>query len=98
MGHRESWSTSIPVALGDSIQALWIPELRAQGKVQVFKVYSDSQAMDSGHERLVLEGSLTGKCLVMVDLGNLEGVREILIRGNDYASKRIRAALIPALR
>ena len=54
--------------------------------------------MDSGHERLVLEGSLTGKCLVMVDLGNLEGVREILIRGNDYASKRIRAALIPALR
>ena len=98
VGHRESWSTSIPVALGDSIQALWIPELRAQGKVQVFKVYSDSQAMDSGHERLVLEGSLTGKCLVMVDLGNLEGVREILIRGNDYASKRIRAALIPALR
>ena len=48
VGHRESWSTSIPVALGDSIQALWIPELRAQGKVQVFKVYSDSQAHGLG--------------------------------------------------
>jgi hypothetical protein len=97
-GQRESWSVSIPVALDDSIQALWIPELRAQGQVQVFKVYSDGRALDSGREHLVLEGSLTGKSLVMIDLGNLEGVREVVIRGNDYASDRIRAALIPALR
>lgn len=98
VGRRESWSASIPVALGDSNQALWIPELGAQGQVQVLKIYTDGEPMDLGHEHLVLEGSLTGKSLVMIDLGNLEGVREILIRGNDYASDRIRAALIPALR
>ena len=97
-GHRESWSVSIPVVLDDSIQALWIPDLRAQGLVQVLKVFSDGRALDSDREHLILEGSLTGKSLVMIDLGNLEGVREVLIRGNDYASDRIRAALIPALR
>lgn len=92
---RGVWTIRMPLSLPDPIQALWIPALKLEGDFEVLKVHSNGNARE---ESSLMTSVVTGETLVMVDLGNLNGVTEILLRGRGVAPRKVSAALIPTLR
>jgi|GEM_PF-3630247 len=92
---RDVWTIRMPLSLPDPIQALWIPALKLEGDFEVLRVHSNGNARE---ESSLLTSVVTGETLVMVDLGNLQGVTEILLRGRGETPGKVSAALIPALR
>ncbi len=92
---RDIWTIRMPLSLPDPIQALWIPALKLEGDFEVLKVHSNGNARE---ESSLMTSVVTGETLVMVDLGNLNGVTEILLRGRGQTPGKVSAALIPTLR
>jgi hypothetical protein len=92
---RDIWTIRMPLSLPDPIQALWIPALKLEGDFEVLKVHSNGNARE---ESSLMTSVVTGETLVMVDLGNLKGVTEILLRGRGQTPGKVSAALIPTLR
>jgi hypothetical protein len=66
-----------------------------EGDFEVLKVHSNGNARE---ESSLMTSVVTGETLVMVDLGNLNGVTEILLRGRGQTPGKVSAALIPTLR
>lgn len=97
-GTEDAWSVRIPLTESEPIQALWIPGLKATGQVEVVKILRSTSEGASPSEKILVAGKVFGRTLVMVDLGNLDGVIEVHIRGSQLRSDRIQAAIIPALR